>query len=72
MFGNKESKLKRLWQILNVLEASDGVKQAELARKVGTSPANIHKDLSIIEEKTGSLLSEDDDGRLYIFKKGRR
>lgn len=73
MFGKKESKFKRLLQIINILsEHEDGVSQADLARQVGTSRANVYKDLAIIEEKTGSLLSEDDDGRLYLFKKARR
>ena len=69
MFGKKESKLARLFKIGRVLqEAEDGITQAELARKVGVSRATIHKDLAIIQEKTGILPAEDDDGRLYWWE----
>lgn len=69
MFGEKESKLARLFKIGQVLQgAEDGVTQAELARQVGVTRATIHKDLSIIQEKTGILPAEDDDGRLYWWE----
>jgi hypothetical protein len=69
VFGEKESKLARLFKIGQVLQgAEDGVTQAELARQVGVTRATIHKDLSIIQEKTGILPAEDDDGRLYWWE----
>jgi hypothetical protein len=69
VFGKKESKLARLFKIGQILqEAEDGVTQADLARRVGVSRATIHKDLSIIQEKTGILPVEDDDGRLYWWE----
>ncbi|MBK8933539.1 MAG: helix-turn-helix domain-containing protein [Chloroflexi bacterium] len=69
VFGKKDSKFSRLWQIGEILKSSeDGVTQAELARRVGVTRATIHKDLSIIQEKTGILPSEDEDGRLYWWQ----
>lgn len=70
MFGNKDNKLGRLLKIGHILqEAEDGLTQAELARKVGTSRSTLNKDLAIIQEKTGALVAEDDDGRLRWFER---
>lgn len=69
MFGDKDNKVLRLWQIGEILKSSnEGVTQAELARRVGVTRTTIHKDLSIIQEKAGILPAEDDDGRLYWWK----
>ena len=69
MFGKKDEKEARLWKIGEILKsAKDGVTQAELARQAGVTRATIHKDLSVIQEKTGILPAEDDDGRLYWWE----
>jgi len=67
VFGNKNRKRTRLWLIGKLLRqsAQDGITQAELARRVGVSRSTINKDLSIIQERTGILPAEDEDGRLY-------
>ncbi|HRQ42400.1 MAG TPA: HTH domain-containing protein [Chloroflexota bacterium] len=70
MFGNKDNKLGRLLKIGRILqESEDGLTQAELAREVGTSRSTLNKDLAIIQEKTGALVAEDDDGRLRWFER---
>jgi predicted DNA-binding transcriptional regulator YafY len=69
MFGNKDRKMNRLLRIGQILKRSDeGITQAELARKANTTRSTLNKDLTIIQEKTGILVSEDDDGRLYWFE----
>jgi predicted DNA-binding transcriptional regulator YafY len=69
MFGNKDKKMNRLLRIGQILKRSDeGLTQAELARKANTTRSTLNKDLTIIQEKTGILVSEDDDGRLYWFE----
>jgi predicted DNA-binding transcriptional regulator YafY len=69
MFGNKDRKMNRLLRIGQILKRSDeGLTQAELARKANTTRSTLNKDLTIIQEKTGILVSEDDDGRLYWFE----
>lgn len=69
MFGNKENKLGRLFKIVQVLKESDeGISQADLAREAGTSRSTLFKDLAILQEKTGALVAEDDDGRLSWFE----
>jgi len=69
VFGKKDEKEARLWKIGEILKsAKDGVTQAELARQAGVTRATIHKDLSVIQEKTGILPAEDDDGRLYWWE----
>jgi predicted DNA-binding transcriptional regulator YafY len=70
VFGNKDSKLGRLLRIGRILqEAEDGLTQAELAREAGTTRSTLNKDLAIIQEKTGALVAEDDDGRLHWFER---
>ncbi len=69
MFGKKENKLGRLFKIARILkEAKEGISQADLAREAGTTRSTLFKDLAIIQEKTGALVSEDDDGRLHWFE----
>lgn len=66
MFGNKQNKVSRLFNIGRILqESEDGITQAELARRVGVSRSTINKDLSIIQKEAGILPAEDDNGRLY-------
>ena len=71
MFGNKGKKKQRLLEIGRRLRhAEGGLSQADLARDLGVSPGTITKDLAIIEEQTGIMLSQDDNDRLHWF--GRR
>lgn len=66
MFGNKRNKRDRLATIGDLVRgARDGLTQAELARLVGVNRSTINKDLAIIQERSGILLAEDDDGRLF-------
>ena len=69
MFGNKDKKINRLLRIGQILKRSDeGLTQAELAREANTTRSTLNKDLTIIQDKTGILVSEDDNGRLYWFE----
>lgn len=71
MFGNKQQKQSRLARIEEIVRSStDGVSQADLARRLQVSRGTICKDLGIIEEQTGAMLSEDESGKLRWF--GRR
>jgi DeoR/GlpR family transcriptional regulator of sugar metabolism len=71
VFGNKGKKIQRLFEIgRRVRQAEDGLSQADLARDLDVSRGTIHKDLGVIEDKTGIMLAEDSDGRLHWF--GRR
>ena len=69
MFGNKQKKVRRLLKIGKILRQSQqGISQADLARELGVSPSTIYKDLAVIQEETGILPAEDDDGRLHWFE----
>jgi predicted DNA-binding transcriptional regulator YafY len=71
VFGNKDRKIQRLLEIgRRVRQAEDGLSQADLARELDVSRGTINKDLGIIQDQTGILLSEDGNGRLHWF--GRR
>lgn len=70
MFGNKTKKIDRLLRIGRILQqAGDGLTQAELARKANVNRSTINKDLAVLQEKTGILVWEDEDGRLHWFQK---
>ncbi len=71
MFGNKRKKAQRLETIGALLGSTDGLTQAQLARKLGVSRGTINKDLAILQERTGILVSEDDRGILRLFRRGR-
>lgn len=71
MFGNKRKKARRLETIGELLGGSDGLTQAQLARMLGVSRGTINKDLAILQERTGILVSEDDRGILRLFCRGR-
>lgn len=71
MFGNKRKKERRLETIGELLGSCDGLTQAQLARKLGVSRGTINKDLAILQERTGILVSEDDRGILRLFRWGR-
>ena len=72
MFGNKGKKIQRLLDIGRRVRQADGngLSQADLAHDLDVSRGTINKDLGVIEEKTGIMLSQDDNGRLHWF--GRR
>jgi len=42
---------------------------ADIAREMGLHPQAVSRLLAIIEETTGTLLQEDDQGKLGIFKR---
>ncbi len=70
MFGNKDKKQSRLEKIAALVRnATAGISQADLARKVGVTRATISKDMGIVEKMTGSLFYED-DGFVYPFDDG--
>ncbi|GIV84811.1 MAG: hypothetical protein KatS3mg052_1818 [Candidatus Roseilinea sp.] len=65
MFGNKDQKKARLHQIAEIVRSSpQGITQAELARRCGTTRSTIHKDLVVLEAR-GILLAEDAQGKLH-------
>lgn len=66
MFGSKRKKRDRLATIGDLVrESRDGLTQAELARELGVDRSTINKDLAVIQERSGILLAEDDDGRIF-------
>lgn len=65
MFGNKKDKKNRHEKITNLVQSSEqGISQAEIARRCGSTRATIHKDLVELESK-GVKLAEDDRGILH-------
>ncbi|MCP4420367.1 MAG: hypothetical protein GY805_27490 [Chloroflexi bacterium] len=65
MFGNKQNKLSRLEKIGKLAQSYNGVTQADLSRELSVPRGTINKDLSVIQDKIGVRLAEDDNGRLY-------
>ena len=68
MFGNKQAKQERLEQMTKTIEQNPQITQSQLAHRLGVSRATVHRDLPTLEEK-GVLLSEDDQGRLSLFRR---
>jgi DeoR/GlpR family transcriptional regulator of sugar metabolism len=68
MFGNKDEKRNRLQQMATLVQKAGGITQAELARRLGVTRGTVNKDLSIVQDETGALFWEDEDGRLYPFE----
>ena len=68
MFGSKQAKQVRLAQMVETLEQNPRMTQSQLARQLGVSRATVHRDLPVLEDK-GILLSEDDQGRLSLFRR---
>ncbi|MGQ9815692.1 MAG: HTH domain-containing protein [Candidatus Roseilinea sp.] len=65
MFGRKDKKQKRLRAIQEIVQSStEGITQAELARRCASTRSTIYKDLAELE-KRGVLLAEDEKGRLH-------
>lgn len=67
MFGNKKDKRKRLRKMAALVKKAGGISQAELARKLGVSRGTVNKDLGIVQDETGALFWEDEDGNLHPF-----
>lgn len=67
MFGNKDEKRNRLQQMAALVQKAGGISQADLARKLGVARGTVNKDLAIVQDETGALFWEDEDGRLYPF-----
>lgn len=65
MFGSKNNRVDRLEKMSEIVKDGDGVSQADLSRELGVSRGTVNKDLSVIQEKIGVRLAEDDNGRLY-------
>lgn len=68
MFGKKDSKIERLLRIGHIVREERNVTQADLARRLKVTRGTINKDLSIIQERTGILLAEDEQGHLHWFE----
>jgi len=64
MFGTKEQKRERLFQLVEMVQAHPGISQAKLARVLGVNRSTILRDLAELEEM-GIRLWED-AGRLYL------
>ena len=73
MFGNKADKRDRLQHMTQIIQASAGMTQAELARQLQVTRATVHKDLVALETR-GVLLAEEDSGQLtfFGFRRGSR
>jgi len=67
MFGSKQGKRARLERIVELLNYSSGITQAELARQLGVAKSTIQQDLQDLEAE-GILIMEDGHGYLEIFE----
>lgn len=54
-----------------IIRENPGIRPAELARQLGMARSTIQRRLPSLEE-AGYLYSEDEQGRLYPFKRVRR
>lgn len=69
MFGDKQAKQERLESMAAVLaQCPEGLTQSELARQLNIPRCTVKRDLPTLEE-AGILLSEDDRGRLFLFRR---
>ncbi len=57
-------------EIQQLLESTPGLSARQLASQIGVAPSTITRQLPSMEE-AGYLLSEDDDGKLWPFKRKR-
>ncbi len=74
MFGNKADKRDRLQHMTQIIQASAGMTQAELARQLQVTRATVHKDLVALENRGVLLAEEEDSGQLtfFGFRRGSR
>jgi uncharacterized membrane protein len=69
MFGNKQAKQERLNHIADTLaQYPQGLTQSELAHQLNIPRSTVKRDLPTLEE-AGILLSEDERGRLSLFRR---
>jgi len=68
MFGNKRKKQARLAKMADTIEQHPHITQSKLARILGIPRATVHRDLPTLEA-AGILLSEDERGRLSLFRR---
>lgn len=65
MYGDKETARLRRLAIVATIRRHPGVKQAEIARKIGVHRSMVSKDLRKLD-KAGIRLYEDERRGLYI------
>lgn len=65
MFGNKADKRERLARLVDAVQSTPGITQAELARRLQVNRSTILKDLICLSEM-GIRLAQDDEGGLYL------
>ena len=58
-------------EMVRLIEEQPGIQPAELARRLGVSRSTIQRRLPSLEE-AGYLLCEDDQGRLYPYRRPER
>ena len=68
MFGNKQAKRARLERMADAVGQQPGISQSELARQLGVPRSTVKRDLPTLEQ-AGILLSEDERGRLALFRR---
>ena len=66
---NRSKDVARLRQMERLLrQHPEGLKQSEIARRLGLHRSTVMRDLPALEE-AGTLLAEDDSGRLTFFRR---
>lgn len=65
-----QRKRDRFEEMMRLIEEQPGIRPAELARRLGVSRSTIQRRLPSLEE-AGYLLYEDDEGRLYPYRRRR-
>ena len=68
MFGNKQAKRARLERMADAVGQQPGISQSELARQLGVPRSTVKRDLPTLEQ-AGILLTEDERGRLALFRR---
>ncbi len=65
---NRSKDVARLRQMERLLrQHPEGLKQSEIARRLGLHRSTVMRDLPVLEE-VGILLAEDNRGRLTFFR----
>lgn len=65
MYGDKETPRLRRLAIVQMVRRNPGIKQAEIARRLGVHRSMVNKDLPKLE-KAGVKLYQDDRFGLYV------